>query len=153
MSSLQRQVTELQDALAQATERPEELEADTERDRAAPSAVVPVSGSCPVAVRAQPVPTVDQTAVGQGPSRMGARGRGLRRQSKDTDACHICGQLGHCAKECTKRASKPTVKGIDCPRVAPTHVYVDVLFENKPIRCPLDRGMTEVSLVNSLCRM
>jgi len=67
-SSLQRQVAELQDALAQATGRLKELEADTERDRAATSAAVPVSGSCPVAVRAQPVPTVDQASVGQRPS-------------------------------------------------------------------------------------
>jgi len=89
-----------------------------------------------------PTPAIDQATLDRRSGRgNGGRGRGgRRRRSRDTDPCRLCGQLGHWANECDQRHVKPIVKGVMCPKGAPTRVYVMARYRNHPIRCLLDSG-------------
>jgi len=120
--SLRQQVSQLQDALFQTTQRLEALAADTERNRVEPAKVPPDAkthldiGSVATTGVASHPPLTSGSGRGNG------RGRGVRRQARDADICRACGEAGHWAKDCKKRLDAPTVKGVVCQRPASTRV-------------------------------
>ena len=151
-AALQRQVTELQQALAQATkgitamasapwEPPVQVSAATPTGSTASQPIVPRSTSDPASKSAPPAGAW---------TRGSGRGRGAGRQNRQNDPCRLCGQVGHWANECPTRHRDPSVKGVTCQYASPTKVYVKAEFRGQPIKCLLDSGC-ERSVIGRKC--
>ena len=68
------------------------------------------------------------------------RGRGLHRPAQGSDACRLCGETGHWAKDCPKRppGNQAVTGKVSSHAVNLVHVMAEI--QGKPIRCLLDSG-------------
>lgn len=111
----------------------------------ASAATVPATTNLMVAADAPSSGMPQQKTAPAGAGR--GRGRG-RRQSKDTDPCRTCHQLGYWTKECPQRRALPVIGGLPASQWPPTRIYVAATSRGRPLYCLLDTGCKR-SLVSS----
>jgi len=140
-AAIHKQLKDMRDVLAQATQGIAAMAVTARDDQAAPTVAAPSPDPVPDAVAAPAVPNSKwSTSAGQSGRGGTGRGRGGARRSRDKDPCRLCGQLGHWANECRQRTIQPVARKVRTPLVPLTYIYVRAKFRHRPIPCLLDSG-------------